>query len=229
MIALKRLPLLSLRFRVPLFGRRSCPIRVKVSHGTWLATSCRGVAAFLSKSCICRNVGRCVGGRGADQARAEAGAWQLAEAGAGWGAVAGAGIGGDAAAGAGSGVNASEGVGEGGCGGGHEFAGAIGFDLELAIWRLAADAGSEAGIWQLMGARGGCGVCSSLTFDCLSEALVLGGSRCLAIPGALRSLVLCGFRRLAIPGALRLPVPCDPWCLAASDTLSCRKRGGEVD
>lgn len=73
-----------------------------------------------------------------------------------------------------------------GCGGGREFAGAIGFDLEPAAWRLAAGAGSEAGIRQLMGARGGCGVCSSLTFDCLSEALVLGGSRCLAIPGALR-------------------------------------------
>ena len=180
----------------------------------------------MSKSCICRNVGRCVGGRGAEQARAETGARQPAEAGAGWGAVAGAGIGGDAAAGAGSAVNASEGVGEGGCGGGRlrvrrraEFAGAIGFDLELAIWRLAADAGSEAGIWQLMGARGGCGVCSSLTFDCLSEALVLGGSRCLAILVALRSLVLCGFRRLAIPGALRLPVPCDPRCLAASGAL----------
>ena len=94
-----------------------------------------------------------------------------------------------------------------GCGGGHEFAGAIGFDLELAIWRLAADAGSEAGIWQLMGARGGCGVCSSLTFDYLSEALVLGGSRCLAILVALRSLVLGGSRCLAIPGALRLPIP----------------------
>ena len=61
---------------------------------------------------------RCVGGRGAEQARAEAGARQPAEAGAGWGAEAGAGIGGDAAAAAGSGVNASEGVGEGGCGGG---------------------------------------------------------------------------------------------------------------